>query len=127
NFRLRGPADMFTPRASASTFSGCAYSRSIRSRTRRSLARSRSRCAAADLLLIRGDSATPGGVGTNQRAPWEGLSRAGAPRSGVGAVRAGLPVHVVGEVHQADEQRGGVRLEPPAGGDHGREAPGGHL
>ena len=35
-----GPADMFTPRASASTSSGCAYSRSIRSRTRRSNARS---------------------------------------------------------------------------------------
>ena len=33
NSRLRCPADMFTPRASASTSSGCAYSRSIRSRT----------------------------------------------------------------------------------------------
>jgi hypothetical protein len=41
---------MCTPRASASTSSGCAYSRSIRSRTRRSRARSRRRCAEADLL-----------------------------------------------------------------------------
>src|SRR3954470_10487693 len=37
---------MCAPRASASTSSGCAYSRSIRSRTRRSRARSR-RCSAA--------------------------------------------------------------------------------
>ncbi len=36
---------MFTSRASASTFSGCAYSLSIRSRTRRSRARSARRCA----------------------------------------------------------------------------------
>src|SRR5215475_1251124 len=42
---------MFTPRASASTSSGCAYSRSIRSRTRRNSARSRRRCAAAGLLV----------------------------------------------------------------------------
>ena len=42
---------MFTPRASASTSSGCAYSRSIRSRTRRSSARSRRCCAAAGLLI----------------------------------------------------------------------------
>src|SRR5215208_4821233 len=38
---------MWASRASASTSSGCAYSRSIRSRTRRSRARSR-RCCAAD-------------------------------------------------------------------------------
>src|SRR5215218_6971331 len=42
---------MYTPRASASTSSGWAYSRSIRSRTRRSSARSRRRCAEAGLLL----------------------------------------------------------------------------
>src|SRR5262249_24428380 len=36
---------MCTPRASASTSSGCAYSRSIRSRTRRSSTRSFSRCS----------------------------------------------------------------------------------
>src|SRR5687767_2428985 len=38
---------MCTPRASASTSNGCAYSRSIRSRTRRSRARSRRCCVAA--------------------------------------------------------------------------------
>ena len=43
---------MCAPRASASTSSGCAYSRSIRSRTRRSRARSRRCCAAAGLLVI---------------------------------------------------------------------------
>src|SRR3982075_3911025 len=43
---------MCAPRASASTSSGCAYSRSIRSRTRRSSARSRRCCAAAGLLGI---------------------------------------------------------------------------
>src|SRR5262245_54746350 len=53
NSRLRCPADMCAPRASASTSSGCAYSRSIRSRTRRSSARSRRCCAAAGLLVIR--------------------------------------------------------------------------
>ena len=41
NWRLKCPADMAAPRASASTSSGWAYSRSIRSRTRRSCARSR--------------------------------------------------------------------------------------
>src|SRR6476659_1829530 len=44
---------MFTPRASASTSSGCAYSRSIRSRTRRSSARSRRCCASPGVLLTR--------------------------------------------------------------------------
>src|SRR5438309_9431640 len=42
---------MCAPRASASTSSGCAYSRSIRSRTRRSRARSR-RCWAAAGVLV---------------------------------------------------------------------------
>src|ERR1700722_18971551 len=42
---------MCAPRASASTSSGCAYSRSIRSRTRRSRARSRRCCADADVLV----------------------------------------------------------------------------
>src|ERR687891_1438255 len=42
---------MCAPRASASTSSGCAYSRSIRSRTRRSRARSLRCCAAAVLLV----------------------------------------------------------------------------
>src|SRR5215211_135215 len=42
---------MYAPRASASTSSGWAYSRSIRSRTRRSHARSRRCCAAAGLLV----------------------------------------------------------------------------
>src|SRR5215210_5346031 len=41
---------MYSPRASASTSSGWAYSRSIRSRTRRSRARSLRRCAATGLL-----------------------------------------------------------------------------
>src|SRR5207247_944467 len=49
---------MCTPRASASTSSGCAYSRSIRSRTRRSHARSRRCCAAAGLLVTCGNRAT---------------------------------------------------------------------
>ena len=44
---------MCAPRASASTSSGCAYSRSIRSRTRRSHARSRRCFAAAGLLVTR--------------------------------------------------------------------------
>ena len=42
---------MCTPRASASTSSGCAYSRSILSRTRRSRARSRRCCVVAGLLV----------------------------------------------------------------------------
>src|SRR4029453_3474999 len=42
---------MLTPRASASTSSGWAYSRSIRSRTRRNSARSRRCCDEADLLV----------------------------------------------------------------------------
>src|SRR5215216_6383134 len=42
---------MYAPRASASTSSGWTYSRSIRSRTRRSRARSRRCCAAAGLLV----------------------------------------------------------------------------
>ena len=42
---------MCTPRASASTFNGCAYSRSIRSRTRRNRARSR-RCCSAPALVV---------------------------------------------------------------------------
>ena len=42
---------MCAPRASASTSSGCAYSRSIRSRTRRSRARSRRCCSSAGLLV----------------------------------------------------------------------------
>jgi hypothetical protein len=42
---------MCAPRASASTSSGCAYSRSIRSRTRRNHTRSRRCCAAAGLLV----------------------------------------------------------------------------
>src|SRR6185295_13258557 len=42
---------MCAPRASASTSSGWAYSRSIRSRTRRSRARSLRSCVAAGLLL----------------------------------------------------------------------------
>src|ERR1700730_18534310 len=41
---------MYALRASASTSSGCAYSRSIRSRTRRSRARSLRRCAATGVL-----------------------------------------------------------------------------
>src|SRR4029453_8936621 len=53
NWRLRCPADMCAPRASASTSSGCAYSRSIRSRTRRSRARSRRGWADAGLLVTR--------------------------------------------------------------------------
>src|SRR5438067_1966360 len=44
---------MFTPLASASTSSGCAYSRSIRSRTRRSRARSRRCCTSAGRLITR--------------------------------------------------------------------------
>src|SRR6266436_8582104 len=44
---------MCAPRASASTSSGCAYSRSIRSRTRRSRARSLRRCAAAGARIQR--------------------------------------------------------------------------
>src|SRR6266536_4571521 len=44
---------MCAPRASASTSSGCAYSRSIRSRTRRSRARSRRCCTSAALLVTR--------------------------------------------------------------------------
>src|SRR4051794_31051365 len=44
---------MCTPRASASTSSGWAYSRSIRSRTRRSRARSRRCWSPADALLTR--------------------------------------------------------------------------
>src|SRR6188472_3454279 len=42
---------MLTPRASASTSSGSAYSRSIRSRTRRSSASSRRCCASSSLLV----------------------------------------------------------------------------
>src|SRR5581483_2417142 len=42
---------MCTPRASASTSSGCAYSRSIRSRTRRNHAKSRSRCSSSALAV----------------------------------------------------------------------------
>src|ERR671934_986870 len=42
---------MWASRASASTSSGCAYSRSMRSRTRRSSARSRRCCAAAGLVV----------------------------------------------------------------------------
>ncbi|MCW2562385.1 MAG: hypothetical protein JWQ31_945, partial [Mycobacterium sp.] len=45
------PADMFTPRASASTSSGCAYSRSILSRTRRKSLRSRRCCPSAAVLV----------------------------------------------------------------------------
>src|SRR5664279_4132850 len=45
---------MCAPRASASTSSGSSYSRSIRSRTRRSHARSRRCCAASDLLVTCG-------------------------------------------------------------------------
>src|SRR6187551_3026896 len=41
---------MCTPRASASTSSGWAYSRSIRSRTWRSSRRSRSRCCSAGVV-----------------------------------------------------------------------------
>src|SRR5579864_1307555 len=48
---------MCAPRASASTSSGCAYSRSIRSRTRRSHARSRRCCVSATSAL------RPGGAG----------------------------------------------------------------
>lgn len=50
NSRLRCPADMFTPRANASTSNGCAYSRSIRSLTRRNRAKSPNRCSTTDLL-----------------------------------------------------------------------------
>ncbi len=51
NWRLRCPADMCASRARASTSSGCAYSRSIRSRTRRSHARSRRRWTSGALVL----------------------------------------------------------------------------
>src|SRR4051812_13119588 len=51
---------MLTPAASASTSSGWAYSRSIRSRTRRSSTRSRRRCSSPFLLL------------TRQIVPWRG-------------------------------------------------------
>src|SRR6478736_3606767 len=44
---------MCTPRASASTSSGWAYSRSIRSRTRRNSARSRRRSSSARRLVTR--------------------------------------------------------------------------
>src|SRR4051794_31027269 len=50
NSRLRCPDDMCAPRASASTSSGWAYSRSIRSFTRRNRARSPRRCASVALL-----------------------------------------------------------------------------
>src|SRR5690625_1058579 len=49
--RLRCPADMFTPRASASTSRGCAYSRSMRSRTRRNNTRSLTRSCGVGLLV----------------------------------------------------------------------------
>src|SRR5216683_623773 len=45
---------MCAPRASASTSSGCAYSRSILSRTRRSRARSLRRCASASARIHEG-------------------------------------------------------------------------
>src|SRR3954463_12083238 len=45
---------MCSPLASASTSSGCAYSRSIRSRTRRSRARSRRCCAVAGEPVMSG-------------------------------------------------------------------------
>jgi hypothetical protein len=51
--RLICPADMCAPLASASTSSGCAYSRSVRSRTRRSRARSGRCCTAAGVPVTR--------------------------------------------------------------------------
>src|SRR5690349_25024853 len=70
---------MLTPRASASTFSGCAYSRSIRSRTRRSSVRSPS-CWSATTAIVR-----------LRRQP---IHRAGVVIGDVhGAVRAGNRGH----------------------------------
>src|SRR5690349_3833657 len=70
---------MCAPRASASTSSGCAYSRSIRSRTRRRRARSLRRWAAAWSAVI--DVIVPHRLGTGverRRArPWR-LGRLGA-------------------------------------------------
>ena len=75
---------MCAPRASASTSSGCAYSRSIRSRTRRSRARSRRCCASAGLLVTLNRATTgrrrqapmvpPLRIRSTHR-PWEGRGR----------------------------------------------------
>src|SRR4051794_25663139 len=59
---------MCTPRASASTSSGCAYSRSIRSRTRRSRARSLRRSASEGLGTCQ-MVARPAGAAQRRCAP----------------------------------------------------------
>src|SRR5690242_3629616 len=83
---------MCAPRASASTSSGCAYSRSIRSRTRRICARSRSCCAAADLLV------TLSMLSIRHPAP----GRLGRLDAGPG-LNASCPGLVAGRDEQADE------------------------
>jgi hypothetical protein len=60
---------MWAPRASASTSSGWAYSRSIRSRTRRNRARSRRCCAVAGLLVTCEIVPRRAGVAQRRRRP----------------------------------------------------------
>ena len=73
---------MCTPRASASTSSGCAYSRSIRSRTRRSSARSRRRCCRRRVCWSPRDRATShrqSGAGRRRRHQTQRPRRARHP------------------------------------------------
>src|SRR4051812_29401253 len=77
---------MCTPRASASTSSGCAYSRSIRSRTRRSHARSR-RCCAVAGVGVTYENLPPGGPASGSaRVFYSSQSRKGVRMARTGAV-----------------------------------------
>src|SRR4029453_6878657 len=81
---------MCAPRASASTSSGCAYSRSIRSRTRGSRTRSRRCCTSAGLLVTRTSYVAP--VCHRGRRFYDPVLVIGVPCSGVARARfpAGL-------------------------------------
>src|SRR5690242_7224268 len=121
---------MFTPRASASTLSGWANSRSIRSRTRRSRARSRRCCAEAALLVTpamvprRTDSPapapppSPGATAAAGGRLYPARRRAAAgrrpdagrrppnrrgPAAGVGSARVRRLVHQLGQVELVAE------------------------
>src|SRR5829696_4370033 len=65
---------MFTPRASASTSNGCAYSRSIRSRTRLSSVRSRRCWASSGRLVTHGSYVAPQPPGGQSLSGGDALS-----------------------------------------------------
>src|SRR5882757_5241609 len=97
---------MCTPRASASTSSGCAYSRSIRSRTRRSRARSLRRCAVAAGSLLTCEIVRVRSAADVGREVLAGERGAGGDEVGGGALEDDPAAVVAGAGAEVDDSVG---------------------